>query len=118
MNAADSRAQQGLPPKITDPATIANVATLMSIQGDDAPDRSTTTRSPQPAKGHLALRRITNRYIARKYAFSEQYVSAVLNGRVPASERIRTAVSEELGLPEDELFRPAAVDAGRPGGTR
>lgn len=67
---------------------------------------------PQPAKGRLALRRISNRAIARGYECSEHYVGRVLNGYVPASAGFRDYVAQLLGTPEDELFHPAPLHVG------
>ncbi len=60
---------------------------------------------PQPAKGHLALRRITNRKLARELHFSDHYVGQVLNGYERPSSRFRSSLSAFLGLPESVLFR-------------
>jgi hypothetical protein len=62
--------------------------------------------STQPAKGYLAVERISNRRVARLGRFSEHYVSRVLNGHEPPSPRFRAFVAELLGRPEQELFRP------------
>lgn len=60
---------------------------------------------PQPAKGHLALARISNRTVATRYECSEWFVSRVLNGYLPAPARFRAMVAELLGLSEAACFR-------------
>lgn len=67
---------------------------------------------PQPAKGEFALRRISNRAVARGYGCSEHYVGRVLNGYVPASAGFRSYVAQLLDTPEDELFHPAPRHVG------
>lgn len=61
--------------------------------------------TPQPAKGILALRRLTNRRVAIATNRSEQYVGRVLNGWQAPSQEFRAAVAELVGLPESTLFR-------------
>ncbi len=60
---------------------------------------------PQPAKGVLALRRISNAAIARRLGISQQWTSRVLNGHAAAPEAFRAALAELLDTPEEELFR-------------
>ncbi len=60
--------------------------------------------SPQPAKGVVAMRRVTNCEIADRLGISHQYVSKVLNGHAPPSERFRYGLAQMLGVPEAELF--------------
>jgi hypothetical protein len=57
-----------------------------------------------PAKGALAMARISNSAVAREKGFSEHYVSRCLNGWEKPSPRFRRAVAEMLGTPESELF--------------
>lgn len=74
------------------------------------------TPIPQPAKAHLAMRRVTNRRLARLYGSSDTYVSRVLNGYEPPSARFRSFLAELLGEPESALFRaedPVPTGAGR-----
>jgi transcriptional regulator with XRE-family HTH domain len=60
---------------------------------------------PQPAKGILALRRITNRQVAQHLGVTPEWVGRVLNGYARPPDRFRAAVSELTGAPEAELFR-------------
>jgi len=60
---------------------------------------------PQPAKGILALRRITNRELARHLGCTPEWVGRVLNGYVRPPDRLKAAVAELTGAPESELFR-------------
>ena len=69
---------------------------------------------PQPAKGILALKRISNAAVARRLGKSQQWVSRVLNGYAPAPEVFRASLAELLGIPEEELFRPGS-DSKHPG---
>ena len=66
--------------------------------------------TPHPVKAVLALRRLSVLGLARSLGLSHSHASRVLNGRVPASPRFRQAVAELLGLPEQDLFRPAGED--------
>ena len=70
---------------------------------------------PQPAKAVLALRRISNRSIARRLGYSEAWVGRVVNGLAPPSERFRRALAALLGLPEALLFRSDNHSAQYPG---
>lgn len=60
---------------------------------------------PQPAKGVLALRRISNRDVARELDLSEIWVGRVLNGHAPPPESFRKGLADLLWLPEEQLFR-------------
>lgn len=60
---------------------------------------------PQPAKGILALRRITNVELAAATSRSHHYVGRVLNGWQAPSPEFRAAVADLVGLPESALFR-------------
>lgn len=60
---------------------------------------------PQPAKGILAVRRVTNVQIATATNRSSHYVGRVLNGWQAPSAEFRSAVAELVGLPESALFR-------------
>lgn len=60
---------------------------------------------PQPAKGILALRRITNVQVAAAANLSHHYVGRVLNGWQAPSAEFRSAVADLVGLPESALFR-------------
>lgn len=63
--------------------------------------------TPQPVKGVLALRRITNRQVAASFdpPITEHYVGRVLNGQENPSPRFRLALACLLGMPEEALFR-------------
>jgi hypothetical protein len=58
----------------------------------------------QPAKGQLALRRITNRRVAHLYGCSEAFVGRILNGYVRPPLRFRSFLSALLEVPEAQLF--------------
>ncbi len=73
------------------------------------------TPDPQPAKALLALRRISNRALARHVGASPGWVGRVLNGWVEPSPDFRRRTSEVLGVPEWQLFRPAAEADRHPG---
>lgn len=64
---------------------------------------------PQPVKAVLALRRIRIAAIADATGKSVTYASRVLNGWQAPSAEFRSGVAAFLGLPEEELFRPAAA---------
>lgn len=66
---------------------------------------------PHPAKGELAVRRITNRRLAADYGCSETFVCRVLNGWQPPPARFRALVAETVNLPESELFHDSEVMA-------
>ncbi len=73
---------------------------------------------PHPAKAELALRRISVRAVADRLGMSEQHVSRVLNGRVPASAVVRRRLSQLLGMAEGALFHvqePRSRAAHHPG---
>jgi transcriptional regulator with XRE-family HTH domain len=61
---------------------------------------------PQPAKGYLAVARITNTDLARRLGCSQTWVGRVLNGYNRPPARFRQVVGELLGKPEAELFLP------------
>jgi len=67
---------------------------------------------PHPAKGHLAVRRITNRQVADAYGSSEHFVGRVLNGWLTPPARFRALVADMLGVDEVELFRDEAASIG------
>lgn len=60
---------------------------------------------PQPAKAALAMRRVSNRAIARRLGVSDSWVSRILNGIAPAPAAFRSSLAAMLELPEEELFR-------------
>jgi hypothetical protein len=68
---------------------------------------------PQPAKGVLAIRRITNIEVARSLdpPVSPHYVGRVLNGFDQPSPRLRAAVVALTGLPEEALFRRSGASS-------
>lgn len=59
---------------------------------------------PHPAKGVLALRRITQRELADALGFSYWELGRMLNGIRPATPRFRRGLSEYLDVPQRELF--------------
>lgn len=60
-----------------------------------------------PAKGVLAVRRISQREAARAIGCTATYLCSVLNGSVTPSEQFRQRLAAYLGEPADGLFRPA-----------
>lgn len=62
-----------------------------------------------PAKGILAVRRISQRTAAGAIGCTPEYLCSVLNGSLPPSARFRRNLSEYLGEPEERLF----LSAGR-----
>lgn len=66
---------------------------------------------PQPAKLALVAQRRSQRSAAKFCRVSPGYMSQVLNGRSIPSPRVVEALSELLGIPAAELFRP--VDEAR-----
>ena len=64
---------------------------------------------PHPAKGELAVRRITNRQVAAAYGSSEHFVGRVLNGWQAPPSRFRALVAEMLDAPESDLFHNSQV---------
>jgi transcriptional regulator with XRE-family HTH domain len=72
--------------------------------------------TPLPAKGVLAIRRISNRRVARLYGAHEVYIGRVLNGYERPSPRFRAFLSELLDVSESELFQDSGDLVG--GGAR
>lgn len=64
---------------------------------------------PHPAKGELAVRRISNRDVARGYGCSEHYVGRVLNGFSAPSTGFRAYLAELLEADEADLFHDGAT---------
>src|SRR3990172_7446010 len=64
------------------------------------------------ARGHKQ-RWLLDQLRARGHQFSETYLSQVKSGLKAPSRRFMDAVSETLGLPEQELFGSEASAAGR-----
>lgn len=63
-------------------------------------------RSPaHPAKGRLAVERVTVRQLASVLGMSPSVAGRMLNDLEPASPRFRKGVSEYLHEPEHALFR-------------
>jgi len=61
--------------------------------------------TPQPARGVLAMQRVTVREVARRAFVSEQYTSRCLNGYQRPSAKFKAAVAAICALPEAALFR-------------
>lgn len=61
--------------------------------------------APHPAKGVIAMRRLTVRRVAAILGMSEQVVGRMLNGVERASPRLRAGLSALLNTAESELFR-------------
>ncbi len=68
-----------------------------------------------PAKGILAVQRLTLREVAEQIGMNSQVVGRMLNGRAAASPRFRRDLSRVLDRPESELFvaepRPETLQA-------
>ncbi len=62
------------------------------------------TPHPQPARGVIAMRRLSIRAVAKQIGHNEHWVGRVLNGYGRPSPEFRRALSELLGVPESELF--------------
>jgi transcriptional regulator with XRE-family HTH domain len=61
----------------------------------------------EPAKGRLAVRRISQREAAQALGCSPEHLCAVLNGRSRASDDFKQRLATYLGEPVDQLFRGA-----------
>lgn len=59
-----------------------------------------------PAKGVLAVRRISQREAATAIGCTPAYLCSVLNGTVRPSARFRQRLATYLAEPEERLFRP------------
>jgi transcriptional regulator with XRE-family HTH domain len=59
-----------------------------------------------PAKGWLAVRRISQRQVAEALGITEGHVSRVLNGHHGSSAHFRSELCRLLKLPESRLFLP------------
>lgn len=59
----------------------------------------------QPAKGILAIRRISQREAARAIGCTATYLCSVLNGNVTPSAEFRQRVADYLDQPAEHLFR-------------
>jgi len=71
-----------------------------------------------PAKGILAIRRITIRRAAATIGVSELVLGRILNGHERPSARVRGSLSALLSLPEAQLFADEPVAGGPRGGLR
>lgn len=60
---------------------------------------------PQPAKGLLALARITQSDLARRHGVTPQHVNRVVNGWQAPSPRLAKAIADDLGVSVEEAFR-------------
>jgi transcriptional regulator with XRE-family HTH domain len=67
---------------------------------------------PRPAKGYLAVARITNAEVARRLGCSPTWVGRVLNGYNRPPARLRRVVAELLGKSEAELFFAEDLSGG------
>jgi hypothetical protein len=74
-------------------------------------------RSPHPARGVLAMRRISIRHIAQRLGLHPITVGRMLLGQQRATPRFRVGLAVLLRLPESALFRdddrPAPARRGR-----
>ena len=57
-----------------------------------------------PARGILAIRRISVRQAAATIGVSEQFLGRCLLGHVPPSQRVRDGLSRLLNVPTSDLF--------------
>lgn len=58
----------------------------------------------QPAKGLLALRRLTVRQAAADTNYCTHYVGQILNRKIPPTAEFARRFSEYLDVPAEELF--------------
>ena len=63
------------------------------------------SQAPHPARGVLAMRRISIRRIAGRLGLHPITVGRMLLGQQPATPRFRVGLAVLLRLPESELFR-------------
>ena len=63
------------------------------------------TPMPEPAKGVLAVMRISVRRVAEEAGVSIGFASRALNGYVTPSPKVRSAVQRLTGRPASDLFR-------------
>lgn len=61
---------------------------------------------PQPLKAVLALRRISNRGLARAVGVTPAWLGKVINGHVPPSDDLVSKITAALDMPTEQLFRP------------
>lgn len=66
---------------------------------------------PQPLKGVLALRRISQAALARELNVSRTYLGKIVNGWWRPSRRVAVAIAELLGEPVEDLFRREDLDS-------
>jgi DNA-binding XRE family transcriptional regulator len=64
-----------------------------------------TDPAPHPAKGELAMRRMTVRHAAQLLGVHEQVLGRILNGREQPSIRIKRDLASLLGVSAKRLFR-------------
>ena len=62
--------------------------------------------TPHPAKAILALRRITQRRVARALDVSHHYVGRCLNGHDKPSAKFKAGLAALLDMNVEELFHP------------
>lgn len=62
----------------------------------------------QPAKGILAVQRISQREAAEAIGCTATYLCSVLNGAVSPSEQFRQRLATYLEQPVERLFRSSA----------
>lgn len=74
------------------------------------PYRTDRRPKPQPIRGVLAVRDISNIQFARMIGRSPQWVCTVLKGWENPSEELKQDASKALGMPVKELFRPDRED--------
>lgn len=63
-----------------------------------------------PAKGILAVRRLTQRDVAAGIGCNPTYLCSVLNGERRASAAFQSRLAQYLGLPASELFVDPATE--------
>jgi hypothetical protein len=74
------------------------------------PYRTDRRPKPQPIRGVLAVRDISNLQFAGMIGRSPQWVSTVLKGWVNPSESLMQDSSRVLDVPVEELFWPGGSD--------
>ncbi len=71
-----------------------------------------TQQAAHPAKGILAIRRITIRRAAATIGISELVLGRILNGYERPSARVRAGLAALLSLPEAQLFLEEPLASG------
>lgn len=72
---------------------------------------------PLPVRGHLVNQGLTVTDLAARLGITRQHLASVLNGKVPLTRELASAIARDLGLGLDEagllLGSPSTWSAGR-----